>query len=98
MKVVILSPHLLLLRFSYQKPETGEACSIQGNEKYALTFSPKFTTKTKLKYHDSVKWTKLNVDICVKTNKCTNYSFNLLIIYGNSYTFRHYIAILREHC
>jgi hypothetical protein len=34
--------------------------------------------------------------ICVKTNKCTDYSFNLLIMCGSSYTFRHYIAILRE--
>jgi hypothetical protein len=26
----------------------------------------------------------------------TNYSFSLLIMYGSSYMFRHYIAILRE--
>jgi hypothetical protein len=32
----------------------------------------------------------------LKTNKYTNYSFNLLMIYGVSYMFRHYIAILRE--
>jgi hypothetical protein len=25
-----------------------------------------------------------------------NYSFSLLIMYGSSYMFRHYIAILRE--
>jgi hypothetical protein len=31
-----------------------------------------------------------------KTNKYNNYSFSLLIIYGSSYMFRHYIAILRE--
>jgi hypothetical protein len=31
-----------------------------------------------------------------KTNKYTNYSFSLLIIYGSSYMFRHYIAIFRE--
>jgi TRAP-type mannitol/chloroaromatic compound transport system permease small subunit len=30
-----------------------------------------------------------------KTNKCNNYSFSLLIMYGISYMFRHYIAILR---
>jgi hypothetical protein len=36
--------------------------------------------------------------ICTwKINKYTNYSFNLLIKYGSSYMFRHYIAILREH-
>jgi hypothetical protein len=35
--------------------------------------------------------------ICVwKTNKYTNYSFSLLIMYGTSYMFRHYIAIFRE--
>jgi hypothetical protein len=34
--------------------------------------------------------------ICVKTNKCTNYSFNLLIMYSISYMFRHYITILGE--
>jgi hypothetical protein len=28
-----------------------------------------------------------------KTNKYTNYSFNLLIMYGSSYMFRHYIVI-----
>jgi hypothetical protein len=31
-----------------------------------------------------------------KTNRCNNYSFSLLIMYGSSYMFRHYIAILRE--
>jgi hypothetical protein len=31
-----------------------------------------------------------------KTNKCNNYSFSLLIMYGNPHMFRHYIAILRE--
>jgi hypothetical protein len=36
------------------------------------------------------------VNICVKTNKYTNYSFSLLIMYGISYMFRHYIAIFKE--
>jgi hypothetical protein len=31
-----------------------------------------------------------------KTNKYTNYSFNLLIMYGSSYVFRQYITIFRE--
>jgi hypothetical protein len=31
-----------------------------------------------------------------KTNKYTNYSFSLLIMYGRSYMFRHYIAIFKE--
>jgi hypothetical protein len=31
-----------------------------------------------------------------KTNKCNNHSFGLLIMYGISYMFRHYIAIFRE--
>jgi hypothetical protein len=31
-----------------------------------------------------------------KTNKYTNYSLSLLIVYGSSYMFRHYIAIIRE--
>jgi hypothetical protein len=31
-----------------------------------------------------------------KTNKYNNYSFSLLIIYGISYMFRFYVAILRE--
>jgi hypothetical protein len=35
--------------------------------------------------------------ICAwKTDKYTNYSFSLLIIYGSSYMLRHYIAICRE--
>jgi hypothetical protein len=33
---------------------------------------------------------------CVKTNKCTNYSFSLLIMYGSSYVFRHHIAVFSE--
>jgi hypothetical protein len=32
-----------------------------------------------------------------KTNKYTNYSFSLLIMYGSSYMFRHYVAILGDH-
>jgi hypothetical protein len=31
-----------------------------------------------------------------KNNKYTNCIFSLLIMYGSSYMFRHYIAILRE--
>jgi hypothetical protein len=31
-----------------------------------------------------------------KTNKYTNYSFRLLIMYGSSYMFRHYIVIIRD--
>jgi hypothetical protein len=31
-----------------------------------------------------------------KTNKYTKYSFSLLIMYGSSYMFRHYIAIFRD--
>jgi hypothetical protein len=36
------------------------------------------------------------VYVCVKKKKYTNYSFNVLIMYGSSYMFRYYIAILRE--
>jgi hypothetical protein len=31
----------------------------------------------------------------MRENQHTNYSFSLLIMYGSSYMFRHYIAILR---
>jgi hypothetical protein len=31
-----------------------------------------------------------------KTNKFNDYSFSLLIMYGSSYMFRHYINLLRE--
>jgi hypothetical protein len=31
-----------------------------------------------------------------KTNIYTNYSLSLLIVYGSSYRFWHYIAIVRE--
>jgi hypothetical protein len=31
-----------------------------------------------------------------KMNKYTNYSFSLLIMYGSSYMFQHYIAIFRD--
>jgi hypothetical protein len=49
--------------------------------------------------HENAVFLKIQLSalkICVKTNKCTNCSFNLLIILGSSYMFRHYIAILRE--
>jgi hypothetical protein len=36
------------------------------------------------------------VNICVKTQQITNYSFSLLIMYGSSYMFRRYIVIFRE--
>jgi hypothetical protein len=36
------------------------------------------------------------VCICVKTNKYTIYSFNLLITYGSSNMFWDHVAILRE--
>src|SRR5215831_12733714 len=36
------------------------------------------------------------INICMKHNKYTNYSFSLLIMYGSSYMFRHYIGIFRE--
>jgi hypothetical protein len=45
---------------------------------------------------DFATWTVHFVNICVKNNKCTNYSFSLLIMCGSSYMFRHYIAIIRE--
>jgi hypothetical protein len=41
---------------------------------------------------------KIPNKICVKTKKYTNYSLSLLIIYGSSYMFRHYVAITRERC
>jgi hypothetical protein len=42
----------------------------------------------------SVKFCFIN--ICVKTNKFNNCLFNLLIMYGSTNMFRHYIAIFRE--
>jgi hypothetical protein len=39
---------------------------------------------------------KYGICIRVKTNKCTNYLFSLLIMYGSSYMLRCYIAILRK--
>jgi hypothetical protein len=31
-----------------------------------------------------------------RTNKYTNYSFSLLIMYGSSYMFRHYIVLVHH--
>jgi hypothetical protein len=46
---------------------------------------------------DLASWTVYFVKIYArKTNKSTNYSFSLLILYGNYYMFRYYINILRE--
>jgi hypothetical protein len=39
---------------------------------------------------------RISLIYSLKTNKYTSYSFSLLIMYGSSYMFRHYIAILRE--
>jgi hypothetical protein len=38
----------------------------------------------------------LKIKIPVKANKYTNYSFSLLIMYGISYMFRHYIVIFTD--
>jgi hypothetical protein len=38
----------------------------------------------------------ISLTYALKTNKCANYTFSLLIMYGSSCTFRHYVAILRE--
>jgi hypothetical protein len=46
---------------------------------------------------DFVSWTVHFINICMKTNKYTNCSFSLLIMYGSSYKFQYYIAIFREH-
>jgi hypothetical protein len=40
--------------------------------------------------------TCISLIYALKTNKYTNYSLSLLIIYGSSYMFRHYIAIFKE--
>jgi hypothetical protein len=47
-------------------------------------------------YWDFASWTVHFLIYAWKTNKCNNYSFSLLIMYGSSYLFRHYIAILSE--
>jgi hypothetical protein len=47
-------------------------------------------------------WGILLLEPCIsliyarKTKKYNNYLFSLLIMYGDSYMFRHYIAILME--
>jgi hypothetical protein len=45
---------------------------------------------------DFASWTVDFVNICVKNQQITNYSFSLLIMYGISHMFRHYIAVLGE--
>jgi hypothetical protein len=39
---------------------------------------------------------RISLTYAWKTNKYTNHSFSLLIMYGSSYMFQHYIAILRK--
>jgi hypothetical protein len=39
---------------------------------------------------------KIPVKICVKNQQIQQLFIQLLIMYGSSYMFRHYIAILRE--
>jgi hypothetical protein len=45
---------------------------------------------------DFASWPCISLIYAWKTNNCNNYSFSLLIMYGSSYMFRHYIVILRE--
>jgi hypothetical protein len=45
---------------------------------------------------DFASWTVRFVNTYVKTKKNHKLLFNLLVMYGGSYMFRHYIAILRE--
>jgi hypothetical protein len=48
-------------------------------------------------YYSLPRLTTFSFPLSYKTNIYTNYSFSLLIMYGSSYMFWHYIAILREH-
>jgi hypothetical protein len=45
---------------------------------------------------DFVSWTVSFVNICVKNQQMQQLFIKLLIMYGSSYMFRHYIAIFRE--
>jgi hypothetical protein len=45
---------------------------------------------------DFASWTVHFVNVYAKNNKCNNYSFSLLIIYGIFYIFQHYIVIFKE--
>jgi hypothetical protein len=53
--------------------------------------------QTRIFSGDFAAWTVHLIKIYAwKPNKCNNYSFILLMMYGSSYMFRHYIAIFRE--
>jgi hypothetical protein len=45
---------------------------------------------------DFASWSCISLMYAWKTNKYTNYSFSLLIMYVSSYMIRHYITIFRE--
>jgi hypothetical protein len=72
--------------FAYFNPQTTELNP--SAQRYLTRF---FTV-------DFASWTVYFVNICVKNQQLqyNNYWFSLLIIYGISYMFRHYIAILKE--
>jgi hypothetical protein len=93
-----LLKHMNILRFLHslninnpvtnQKLMIGMCTAVPEQCKFSASFSCFFLCPVIMNILYSIR---------VKTNKCTNYSFNLLIIYSSSYIFQHYIAILREH-
>jgi hypothetical protein len=87
-------PYVLAIRYSNFAPPNGHSVSF-----YPLT--PELNPSAQrclTRFFTGI----LLLEPCIsliyawKTNKHTNYSFSLLIMYGSSYMFRHYIAILRE--
>jgi hypothetical protein len=73
-----------ILEFPYFNPLTPK---LNLSAKHSLTriFTGNFAS-----------WAVNFFNIYVKNQQIHNYSFRLLIMYGSSYMFRHYIAIIKE--
>jgi hypothetical protein len=90
-----------MVRYTHTAPLVSHFVSVHQNKLFQTTWQILFcSTVTTYQLRSTAFFfassTVHFVNIRVKTNKSTNYSFKFLIMYGSSYMFRHYIAIFRE--
>jgi hypothetical protein len=89
------------LETSFQEPPLAASGHTACHLPIALNSSnPKLTLQRRKTYKDVAQWAlqklKSTVKICVKSQEIHQLFIQLLIMYGSSIVFRHYIAIFRE--
>jgi hypothetical protein len=92
---------LQILRKFNSRPDTSEYLNYGPVLKYINPLTPELNPSaqrclSRFFTGDFASWTVHFVNICVKNQQMQHYSFSLLIMYGISYVFRYYFAILRE--